>query len=346
MHLRTGSRDDDRPGGLGRGLGPVRAVVRAFGPVPDAVALETYEPEPPGPGQVSVRMTARSVNPSDLVTIAGTYAWRTPVPFVPGFEGVGVVEETGPGVTTCGVGDRVLPIGSAGAWQDVKVTDARWCFPVADDLSDDQAATSYINPLTAWLMLHERAALAPGMSVAVDAAASAIGRMLIRLANAAGVRPIALVRTAASRRLLGGLDMAAVVVTDDEKPAPALRAATDGRGLDLALDAVGGSCGEALALALRPGGHLLHYGLLSGTPLPADLPRRRPDIRIELFWLRRWVHAQSRTVIAERLAAVAPLVSAGIAASPIEAAYPLRDLPEALRHHLRPGRHGKILVTS
>ena len=321
-------------------------MVRTFGPVPDAVALETYEPGRPGPGQVRVRMTARSVNPSDLVTIAGTYAWRTALPFVPGFEGVGVVEEAGPGVTTCRIGDRVLPIGSAGAWQDVKIADARWCFPVADDLSDDQAATSYVNPLTAWLMLHERAALSPSMAVAVDAAGSAIGRMLIRLANAAGVRPVALVRTAASRRLLAGLDMAAVVVTDDEAPAPTLRAASGGRGLDLALDAVGGACGEALALALRPGGHFLHYGLLSGTPLPADLPQRRPDIRLELFWLRRWVHAQSREVVANRLAAVAPLVRDGVAASPIEAAYPLHDLAEALRHVLRRGRDGKILITS
>ena len=328
------------------GGGALRAIVRAFGPAPDVVALEPYVPGRPGPGQVRVRMSARAVNPSDLVTIAGAYAWRTPLPFVPGFEGVGVVEDAGPGVTECRAGDRILPIGSAGAWQDVKIADARWCFAVADGLSDAQAATSYVNPLSAWLMLNERAALVPEMSVAINAAGSAIGRMLIRMANAAGVRPVALVRSAASRPLLAGLDLAAVVVTDDEAQEDALRAATGARGLDLALDAVGGACGEALALALRPGGHFLHYGLLSGVPVPADLPRRRPDVRFELFQLRPWIHEQSRHVIEARLAAVARLVSQGIAESAIEATYALHDLPTALRHGLRRGRRGKVLITS
>jgi NADPH:quinone reductase-like Zn-dependent oxidoreductase len=319
--------------------------VRTFGPAPEVVALETYEPGPPGPGQVRVRMTARSVNPSDLLTISGTYCSRTRLPFVPGFEGVGVVEDVGPGVTELRAGDRVLPIGSAGSWQEVKIAPAVWCFPVAADLTDAQAAMSYINPLTAWLMLYARAALFPGMCLAINAAGSAIGRILIRMANAVGIRPVALVRTDASRRLLAGLDVEAAVVAENEAVETALREVTNGQGGDLALDAVGGASGEALALSLRSNGHFLHYGLLSGQPLPADLPRRRPDVRFELFWLRHWVHTQSRNVLAARLAEVAGLVAKGLAATPIEAAYSLRDLTEALRHSLRRGRSGKILIT-
>jgi NADPH:quinone reductase-like Zn-dependent oxidoreductase len=320
--------------------------VRTFGAAPEVVALETYEPGQPAPGHVRVRMTARSVNPSDLLTISGTYSSRTRLPFVPGFEGMGVVEDVGPGVTELRVGDRVLPIGSVGSWQEVKIAPAVWCFPVAAELTDAQAAMSYINPLTAWLMLYERAALFPGISLVINAAGSAIGRILIRMANAAGIRPIALVRTDASRPLLAGLDLEAAVVAKDEAVESALREATNGQGVDLALDAVGGASGEALALSLRPEGHFLHYGLLSGRPLPADLPRRRPDVRFELFWLRHWVHTHSRNVIAARLAEVARLVSRGLAATPIEATYPLRNLTEALQHSLRRGRRGKILITS
>ena len=327
-----------------RGGSALRALVRSFGPAPEVVALETYEPDQPGPGHVWVRMTARSINPSDLLTISGTYSARNRLPFVPGFEGVGVVEDVGPGVTDLRVGDRVVPIGSAGAWQEVKIARADWCFPVAAELTDAQAATSYINPLTAWLMLHERAVLFPGMSLALNAAGSAIGRILIRMANAAGIRPIALVRADASRRLLAGLNLEAVVVVEDEAVESALREATNGRGVGLALDAIGGASGEALAHSLRSNGHFLHYGLLSGRALPADLPRRRPDVRFELFWLRHWVHTQSRHVIAARLTEVARLVATGLAATPIEAEYPLRDLTEALRHSLRRGRSGKILI--
>jgi NADPH:quinone reductase-like Zn-dependent oxidoreductase len=318
--------------------------VRSFGFAPDVVAVESYEPGAPGPGQVRIRMLARAVNPSDHVTISGAYASRTGLPFVPGFEGVGIVEEVGPGVTECAPGEKVLPIGSAGAWQDVKIAEARWCFPAPSGLPDEQAAMSYVNPLTAWLMLTERGAPAPGMQVAVNAAGSAIGRMLLRMANRHGIRPVAVIRSPAARRLLEGLDLAGVIDTGAVPLSQALRHATAGRGLDLALDAVGGACGEALALAVRPGGNFIHYGLLSGRPLPADLPRRRADIRFELFWLRQWVHARSREVVGAHLAEVGRLVAEGLASSPVERRYELRDIEEALRHSLRAGRTGKIVV--
>lgn len=322
-----------------------RALVRTFGLAPDVATIEPYTPGRPGPHQVRVRMTVRCINPSDFVTIAGAYPSRTKLPFVPGFEGVGIVEELGPEVAGIRVGDRVLPIGSAGAWQDVKITEARWCFPVAAELSNAQAATSYVNPLTAWLMLHERVALSPGLSIAINAAGSSIGRMLIRMANLTGVRPIALVRTAAARHLLSGLDLTAVVVGEAPPQVDALREAAGGRLLDLAFDAVGGAFGAALASGLKHGGHFLHYGLMSGLPLPADLLQRRPDIRLELFSLRQWVHEQTREVILDRLARTARLVVDGVAASPIEAVYPLAEISDALRHNLKRGRSGKILIT-
>ena len=65
------------------------------------------------PHEVSVRMIAAAVNPSDAVTVSGAYASRTTFPFVPGFEGVGVIERAGPGVPEQMIGRRVLPIGSA-----------------------------------------------------------------------------------------------------------------------------------------------------------------------------------------------------------------------------------------
>ena len=329
---------------------PLRAIVRAFGSAEKAVSVEAYEPGHPMPGQVRVRMTARSINPSDLVTISGAYASRTPLPFVPGFEGVGIVEEVGECVADIAAGDRVMPIGSAGTWQHVKLAEARWCFRVAPDLSDEAAATSYINPMTAWLMLHDRAAIGPGSRIAVNAAASAIGRIIIRMANRAGAAPVALVRSAArSRPLLDGLRLSAIIETGaggGTGVAEELRKATDGEGLDLALDAVGGAEGELLALTLKPGGRLIHYGLLSGVPLPHGLPARRPEIGIELFWLRNWIHAADRARIEQAFATVSRLIRDGVAASPIEARYPLEAIRDALRHDGRPGRAGKILLVA
>lgn len=328
---------------------PLRTIVRRFGPAAEVVEVETCEPGRQMPGQVRVRMTARSINPSDLVTISGAYASRTPLPFVPGFEGVGIVEEVGEGVADIAAGDRVMPIGSAGAWQHVKLAEARWCFRVAPDLSDEEAATSYINPMTAWLMLHDRAAaIGPHSRIAVNAAASAIGRIIIRMANRAGAAPVALVRSAArSRPLLDGLRLSAIIETGPgggTGVAEELRKATDGEGPDLALDAVGGGEGELLALTLKPGGRLIHYGLLSGVPLPHGLPARRPDVGIELFWLRNWIHAADRARIEQAFATVSRLIRDGVATSPIEARYPLEAIRDALRHEGRQGRAGKILL--
>src|SRR5690625_6718234 len=77
------------------------------------------------PHEVSVRMIAAAVNPSDAVTVSGAYASRITFPFVPGFEGVGVIERAGPGVPEQMIGRRVLPIGSAGCWAERKRSEER-----------------------------------------------------------------------------------------------------------------------------------------------------------------------------------------------------------------------------
>lgn len=325
----------------------LRSVVREFGPAADVVGTETYAPAPPGPGQVAVRMRLASINPSDLVTVSGAYASRTTLPFVPGFEGVGVIENTGPGVADLTAGQRVLPLGSAGAWQQTKVTDGSWCFPVPPDLTDRQAATAYINPLTALLMIRHHVEAPGARTVVVNAAASAIGRTLIRMLNRAGIRPIALVRQPHSLPLLSGTDLTAAVCTADRPAGEALRELTSGRGADVALDAVGGTEGAELGRALAPGGTLVHYGLLSGRPLPWELAAERRNVRIVLFRLRDWVHtaqAENPARLSDALTEVFGLVRDGTAASEVAEVHPLSAVRQALRSDAAPGRRGKVLL--
>lgn len=327
-----------------------RLTVHAFGHPSDVVRLERCEIAPPRAHEVRVRMRLAAINPSDLVTISGAYASRVRLPFVPGFEGVGVVEAVGSGTTDLRPGDRVMPIGSAGAWQDVKLLCASWCFRVLDTLSDEAAATSYVNPLTALSMMDDRIGARAGMRIAIDAAGSAIGRMLVRLASEAGARPIAIVRDARSLPLLAGLKIDdALVLPEGESAATLARMLRDELGeapIHAVLDAVGGALGEALHDVIAPGGIFLHYGLLSGRPLPPDLPRRRPDVAFELFWLRRWVHSQPRAVVAERLTAAWRLVESGLLATCVEALYPLERAGEALSDAQRAGRRGKVLLAA
>ena len=323
----------------------LRAIVREFGSAPEVVAVEPYEAQAAGPGQVRIRMLLASINPSDLVTVSGAYRSRTSLPFVPGFEGVGMVESVGAGVSDSLVGQRVLPLGSAGSWQDVKVTEERWCFPVPRDLTDQQAAMAYINPLTACMMVRQYKP-SPTADVVVNAATSAIGQMIIRMLNRIGVRPIALVRRPnVQAQQMSHLTVSAVICTSDGGLQQRLLELTGGRGLAVAWDAVGGSEGDTLARALRPGGTLVHYGLLSGTPLSLRLQDECPEARIVLFRLRDWVHSTDRGALQLALNEAFRLIRDGLAASNLSAVFPLTDIRQALAHETTPGRQGKVLLS-
>ncbi|CAN7169158.1 zinc-dependent alcohol dehydrogenase family protein [Phenylobacterium sp. LjRoot164] len=307
-----------------------RVIAHRFGDPADVLVCEPAARPLAPPDGVVARLLASPINPSDLVTISGAYPHRTSLPFIPGFEALGVVEQAGE-ATTLSVGQRVLMIGSAGGWQTFKATSDDWCIPVPDDLTDDQAATAYINPLTARMMLSS-AAVSAGAVVGVNAANSATGRMLLRMARGAGLRTVAVVRSRQAEMSLAG------------EPADDVR--LDGETLprlDAAFDAVGGASGVALALAVRPGGAFIHYGLLSGAPLPADLGSRI-DGDLRLFWLRSWVHSAPRAVLLKAMDQAFEDVRRGLAETRVEARYPLDQFQDALAHQARPGRRGKILL--
>ena len=105
------------------------ALAAQPGPIHNVTIQDVPEPDAPQRGEVIVRMLASAFNPSDAVTVSGAYASRTEFPLVPGFEGVGVVERIGPEVPSALLGRRVLPIGSAGAWQELNAPITRGASP-------------------------------------------------------------------------------------------------------------------------------------------------------------------------------------------------------------------------
>src|SRR5205823_1367664 len=133
---------------------PMKAVVlREFGE-PERVLEVAEVPAPaPGRGEVRVRMLASPVNPSDLLMVRGEYGRRPSLPATPGFEGAGVVEE-GSGLLAWRVkGRRVAVLNAAGGnWAEQVVIPARQAVPVPDDISDEQAASFFVNPASALVM--------------------------------------------------------------------------------------------------------------------------------------------------------------------------------------------------
>ena len=164
------------------------ALAAQPGPIHNVTIQDVSEPDAPQRGEVIVRMLASTFNPSDAVTVSGAYASRTEFPLVPGFEGVGVVERIGPEVPSALLGRRLLPIGSAGAWQELKRTDHTWCIPVPDDIPTDVACFVYINPLTAYLMVERFCGDA--RTVLIDGASTTIARHLQELLDQRGIETV------------------------------------------------------------------------------------------------------------------------------------------------------------
>lgn len=325
--MRTDAVVAERPGGLGD--------VLTFRTVPVS--------EPLGGGEVAVRMLASTVHPSDAISVSGAYGSRTEFPFVPGFEGVGVIERVGPGVPSETIGRRVLPIGSAGNWQRTKRTDYSWCVPVPDDITDTMACFAYINPLTALLMVQR---YCPGTvrAVAVTAATSTIGGHLAELLHLRGIRPVGLIRGTPGRRVADPAHWGAIVDTGEPGWGARLRAASNVDGFEVILDCVGGAQGLTLTRALAPGGLLVHYGLLSGTPLPAECFAGNSGRRVEMFRLRDTVHTHPRDALPALFSPVFEQLRAGRLRTRVARDVPLAELPRALSDGPRDGP-GKVAIS-
>ncbi|MGQ9368239.1 zinc-binding dehydrogenase [Azospirillum sp. ST 5-10] len=318
-------------------------VCERFGEPADALRL-VQAPEPAcRPGDLLVRVTARAVNPSDLLTVRGAYAAATALPFVPGFEGVGRVVAVGAAADAEWLGRRVLALRGDGTWQSHARVPAAWTVALADAIPDDAAAQLYVNPLSVRRMLTEELRLPAGAVVVVNAAGSACGRIAAQTCRELGLRMLALCRGDAHAGALMALGAAAVVDTTREDPAAAL--ARLGGGAQAALDAVGGADGLALLDLLEPGATLLAYGLLSGTLLSPKAPQAAArGVTVRRFWLKPWVDGCTPEAWRAAFAAVIERVADGRLALPPAAAFDLADAAAAMRAAETPGRIGKVVL--
>ncbi|MFC0851854.1 zinc-dependent alcohol dehydrogenase family protein [Halalkalibacter oceani] len=263
-------------------------ICHNFGRPQEVLKIEQKEVVPPQDDEVLVRMLARPINPSDLIPIRGSYAHRNSLPHIPGYEGVGLVEQVGPLAPRHLVGARVLPLRGEGTWQEYVRTKGKWAVPVPDWIDHFTAAQMYINPVTAWVVCTEVLRLGVGDVLAVNAGGSTIGRLFAQLANVLGFRLIAVTRHDRHTEQLLQLGASAVVNTSEQDVVEAMWELTDGRGAHAAIDSVGGAAGNELAYGIRPGGMFLSIGLLSGRQVNWEEIVKQAGVRANLFHLRHW----------------------------------------------------------
>lgn len=310
--------------------------------------LEVREvPEPqPERGQVRVRMLASPINPSDLLMVRGQYGRQPKLPATPGYEGVGIVE-AGSGLLARRVmGRRVAVLNSSsGNWQEKVVIPARQAVPVPRELSDEQAATFFVNPASALVMTRYVLKVPPGAWLLQTAAGSALGRMVIRLGKTYGFRTLNVVRRREQAEELLAHGGTAVVATNEESLFDRVQSLTGGDGVLFAIDAVGGATGTEVIRCLGRGGRMLLYGTLAGEPIQID-PRVLlvGQKRVAGFWLSEWVRDQGVLTMLLLFRKIGKMLKGGVLATEVGATFPLDQVREAARQAAQPGRQGKVLL--
>jgi NADPH2:quinone reductase len=302
-----------------------------FGEPSEVLRVEEVEKPRPGKGQALVRLTARPINPSDLLTIRGRYGSLPPLPATPGWEGAGVVEEVGAGLKDVPIGQRVIPMAVPGTWQQYLAAHAVGLLAVPDDVDDLSACQAFLNPLTAWAVLHDELRVSEGDWLIQNAAASTLGRIVIQLARQAGARTINVVRRREQVSELYAIGADAVICSTDETIVDRVKEiAPDGPRY--ALDAVGGEQGWDLVRSLQPGGVALLHGSLSHPetmPLNNGLVLTR-SLTLRGFWLTEW---RNRAPISRQRSAledILGLMARGALVLPPVQTFPLEEVLTAV----------------
>lgn len=255
-------------------------VVRRHGP-PEAHALEEVPTPALRGGAVLLRVHAIGVNFPDLLVIRNRYQYRPPLPFTPGKEVAGTVAAVGPGVTELAAGDRVLAMMEYGGYAEEVVVPTELCHRIPEGLGFTQAAALGDAFQTAYFALVERAQLRQGESVLVTGASGGVGQAMVQLARARGARVLAGIRNRdheALARANGAdhvVDLGAPGLRDALREQ--VRAVTDGRGVDIILDQVGGDVFDASLRALAWCGRLVVVGFAGG---------RIPEVKVNYLLVK------------------------------------------------------------
>lgn len=326
----------------------MKAVVfEEFGEPSEVLSIREVAPKQPGPGQVSVRMLASPVNPSDLMTVRGLYGKLPELPATPGYEGVGIVEAAGPGLFGKFLkGKRVAFLnGDNGNWQERTIVNARQAVPLSDAVPLEQAAMFFVNPVTAYAMTREVLKVPPGAYLLQTGAGSSLGKMVIRLAQKYGFKTINVVRRSEGADALKKLGGDVVIATESEDLQARVRQITKGEGVRYALDCIGGATGSAVVKSLAPGAHMLVFGTLSAEPLSfSSRDLMTPMARLEGFWLARWMPSLPIWKKLHVVRTVGSLIKAGVLESEVGQSFALGDIKAAVTHAEAVARGGKVLL--
>lgn len=307
---------------------------------PDDIAVQEVPEPSAAPGHVLVDVHSVGVSFPDLLLTRGQYQLKPEPPFTLGVDFAGVVREDAAGFTQ---GQRVAGFGSHGGAADVVAAPAPMLFALPDALSFDEGSALPMNYLTALFALEERAGLRAGETVLVHGAAGGVGTATLQVAKAMGARTIAVCSTPEKQEFAKAAGADEAIGIEGFKDA--VKELTDGRGVDVVLDVVGGDVFTDSLRSLAPQGRLLVVGFAAGQGIPEVKVNRLLLNNIDVrgvgwgdYVLKHPDH------LAHQWARLDELIAGGGIAPPIGRTYPIEDFAQALRDMDGRAALGKLVV--
>ena len=324
----------------------MKAVLcKQFGP-PESLVIEELPSPVAGPGEVVVSVRAASLNFPDVLIIQNKYQFKPPLPFSPGSELAGTVKELGAGVKGFKPGDRVIAFTTYGAFAEEVKVEAGRLVPIPEGMDFNSAAAFLLTYGTSDHALRDRGQLRAGETLLVLGAAGGVGLAAIEIGKAMGARVIACASSADKLAVCTQHGADAVINYGSEDMRERIKQLTDGKGVDVVYDAVGGSYTEPALRSTAWRGRLLVVGFAAGEipKIPLNLTLLKGCSIVGVFWgdfTRREPKA-----FAESLGQLGKWFREGKLKPHVSQTFPLDQAVEALMLMAARKVKGKVVLTT
>jgi NADPH2:quinone reductase len=300
-------------------------------------------PDPvPSDGEVLVEVHALGVSWPDLLQTRGQYQIKPDLPFQLGVDFAGVVREAPDGAGFA-AGDRVACCLPYGGGADLVAVHPESVFPLPDSVTLEKAAALPMNYLTAQFALETRAGLREGETVLVNGAAGGVGTASLQVAKGYGARTVAVVSTQEKADFVTGIGADEVVLVDGFLAA--VKELTDGRGVDVVVDVVGGDLMADSLRSLGTLGRLLVVGFTGGS-IPEVRVNRLLLNNIDVRGVGWGAYAMVRPGFMRRQwDALLPMIESGVVDPPVGSTYPIEKVAQALTEMEQRAVLGKTVLT-
>jgi NADPH2:quinone reductase len=300
----------------------------------------------PKPSQVLIQLHASPINPSDLMFLRGLYGIKKKLPVAGGFEGSGTILEVGSEIHNLKKGDRVSFVSSTsgGTWQEFVTTEESNCIRLLDEVTLDQGSSLFVNPLTAYAMVARTQILTPNQGIVQTAAASSLGKMIIRLCKSKGIPCLNIVRRQEQVEELQKLGADLILNSSDEKFDREFFKLVKKNNINVCLEAVGGDLAKNVFELMPPNSTMICYGALSEKPFEVN-----PGMvlfgnkKIEGYWLSSWMYTTPKDEV-NKIAVETQKLLGSIFETHIQKRFKIDQIVDALEFYKNHMTGGKTVI--